>query len=502
MLTTLNISSQEIKLAAVNGRKVKCWTSRTLESGIVRDGRVLDPERLGETIAQLFKTQKLPRNKVVVALSGLPYTYRIIGFPPLKESQVAEAIMRALPDEFTIPVEDLYLSWARLIAGPEGADYFVLGVDRDLADAFVQAMKFAGIKDWLMDLKPLALARAANAADAIIASLDFDHLDIILVRGGHIKELHSAVLDHEGHRAKFAGYIEQFVAELVKILSFHNEAAGAGESEKALAELPILITGEVITAAAAEGEPPNEDQITATMSKLTGHSVSLLVPPVTGPETFNAYAYATNIGLFLKTRRRQAVDDDAPDRFHDVNLDILAGRFAKKPVMVPMWYTVAPVVVFLVVFGAWSFNSAYSENSVEMKRLRAEMEELTATRVSMLQKADQQAKLEQQVASAGDTLKLLKQQHQNLLAGKGKDTVYISDARLRLPAGAVLTDVRIDNEGVNLSGIVADPFDVITYIRSLEAAGYKPNLRAIEKGGEGGFSFYINLDTGPAGSKH
>ena len=374
MLTTLNISSQEIKIAAVSGRKVKSWTSRKLESGIVQDGRVVDPERLGETIAHLFKTQKLSRNKVVAALSGLPYTHRIIQFPLIKESQVEEAIMRALPDEFNIPVEDLYLSWARLASGPEGVDYFVLGVDRDLVDSLVQAMRLAGIKDWSMDLKPLALARAANATDAIIASLDSDHMDIVLVRGGHIKELHSAVPDHEGRKANFSRYMEQFVAELVKILSYHHDAAGAGETDKSLTELPILVTGEMIAPANAEGEIPDEDKIIAMMKKLTGHSVSLIMPPVTGPETFNANAYATNIGLFLKTRRRQQVFDESPDHFHDVNIDIVAGKFAKKPVMVPMWYTVAPVVLFLVVFGAWSFNSAYSQNSAEMTRLRTEME--------------------------------------------------------------------------------------------------------------------------------
>ena len=403
--------------------------------------------------------------------------------------------MRALPDEFNIPVEDLYLSWARLMSGPGGADYFVLGVDRDLVDSLVQAMRLAGIKDWSMDLKPLALARAANATDAIIASLDSDHMDIVLVRGGHIKELHSAIPDHEGRKANFSRYMEQFVAELVKILSYHHDAAGAGETDKSLTELPILVTGEMIAPANAEGEIPDEDKIIAMMKKLTGHSVSLIMPPVTGPETFNANAYATNIGLFLKTHRRQQVFDESPDHFHDVNIDIVAGKFAKKPVMVPMWYTVAPVVLFLVVFGAWSFNSAYSQNSAEMTRLRTEMEELTAQRVQIKQQADQQTQLEQQVATAKDTLEQLKTQHQHLLAGKGKDTIYIADAR-HLPADASLTDIAITIDGVRLVGKVTNPFDVITYIRSLEAAGYNLNLQEIDNGDKGDYTFYINVKTG------
>jgi hypothetical protein len=496
MLTTLSIGTQEIKLVAVKGKKVKCWTSRTLESGIVRDGRVQDPQRLGEIIAQLFKTQKLPRNRVVATLSGLPYTYRIIDFPLLKEDQVGEAILRALPEEFTIPLEDLYLSWERLASRAESADYFILGVDRDLVDSIVQTMKHAGIKDWSMDLKPLALARAAGATDAIVASLDFDQMDIVLVRGGHIKELHSVVLDHEGRRVEFNRYMEQFVSELVKILSFHHDDDGG--SATAEPDLPILVTGELIAPAASEGAHPDEDQITAMMSKLTGHSVSLVVPPVPGPQNFNANAYAANLGLFLKTRRNKTAYDETPGVFHDVNIDLLSGRYAKKPVMVPMWYTVAPVIAFMVFFGAWSFNSASSEADSEMNSLRAEMEQLGAAQAALQQKIKAQTDLEKQVDSATGTLQQLQTQHRNLLAGKGESTVYVADVRSSLPAGAVLTDINIGNAMVKLSGTVEDPFDVITYIRSLEASGYQINLQQIEKDSEGIFSFNITLADQPA----
>jgi Tfp pilus assembly protein PilN len=493
MLTTLTISTQEIKLVAVSGKKVKCWTSRTLESGIVRDGRVLDPEKLGEIIAELFKTQNLPRNKVIVALSGLPYTYRIIDFPLLKDDQVEEAIMRALPDEFTIPIEDLYLSWARLIIRPEGADYFVLGVDRDLVDSFVQSIKLAGIKDWSMDLKPLALARAAGSTDAIIASLDFDHMDIVLVRRGHIRELHAAILDHDGHRVQVEKYMEQFVNEIVKILSYHHDS-GEDESEIAPTELPILVTGELIAQAAGEAGIPDENQLIASMSKLTGHSVSLIELPVAGPETFNANAYATNIGLFLKTRNGKPKTDNAPDHFHDVNIDILSGRFEKKPVMVPMWYTVAPVVLFLVVFGAWSFNNAYSDSSTRLDKLQTEMEQLTSERVQKQQKMDAQTGLQKQVSDAENTLKQLQSQHADLLAGKGMNTVHIADVRSSLPDQATLTSISIANNTVKISGTTVSAFDVITYIKALEARGYDPvNLQDIDNSDNGTFNFDINL---------
>jgi hypothetical protein len=38
-------------------------------------------------------------------------------------------------------------------------DYFILGVDRELVDSVIAAMKADDIKDWAMDLVPLAVAR-------------------------------------------------------------------------------------------------------------------------------------------------------------------------------------------------------------------------------------------------------------------------------------------------------------------------------------------------------
>ncbi len=496
MLTTLNISNQEIKLVGVQGKKVKCWTTYKLENGIVQDGRVLDPQGLAEIIVRLFKTQKLPRNKVVATLSGLPYTYRIIDFPILKEDQVEEAIMRTLPDEFTIPVEDLYVSWAKLITRLESADYFVLGVDRDLVDSFIQTMKLAEIKDWSIDLKPLALARAVSATDAIVASLDLDHMDIILVRDGYIKELHATGLDYEG-QFDFSEYTDKFVSEIMKILSYHHDDSGSPEPEKALNELPILVTGELIGPAGSEYGVPDESQVTARLTKLSGHTVSLIQPMIAGPATFNVNAYATNIGLFLKTRNRKAKNGNGADHYHDVNIDILTGKFEKKPVMVPMWYTVAPVVVFLLVFGAWSFNSAHSENSELIESMRTEVKELNAARIERQEKIAQQTKLEQQLEDAENTLRQVQVQHQNLLSGKGETTVYIADVRSNLPDQATLKTIRIGNDGVRISGNVASPFDVVTYIRSLELTGYDTKLHEIGTS-EGKFTFDITLKAIPA----
>jgi Tfp pilus assembly PilM family ATPase len=499
MLTTLYISSQEVKLVSVKGKKIECW-NRALESGIVLEGRVINPERLGEVIAEMFKSQNVPRNKVIVAISGLPYSYRIIEFPVLRENQVEEAVMRAVPDEFTIPIEDLYLSWARLNTRADGADYFVLGVDRDLVDSFKEAMKIASIQDWSMDLKPLALARAANATDAIVASLDVDHLDIVLMRDGYIKELHSAVIDHDNKKNEVTFYMGQFVTELVKVLSFHNESRASGDSENELADLPILVAGEVIAMATNEQGAMDETQVTAMLSKLTGHSVSLIAPPVEGLEKSNANAYATNIGLYLKTRRVKTRLDAAT--FHDVNIDILAGKFVHKPVLVPMWYLVAPVVIFIAIFGAWSLNTANAENTTAVEELKVQLEQLTITHNQMQQKAAAQVKIAQQVTAATENLKSIKNGQTLLLTGKGESVPCVADLRSNLPENGGIKQLRINRGIVEVNGTVPDVFEVITYIRSLQKAGYSPDLKEIDTDTDAGFKFTITMEAVPLNGAH
>ncbi len=95
-------------------------------------------------------------------------------------------------------------------------------MDRQFVDAIIETVKFAGITGWSLDIRPLALARAAAQADAIVVSLDYDYMDMVLVQGGQVKDMHSANVDMDVEGSNRGNYFNLFSSELAKLISYHS----------------------------------------------------------------------------------------------------------------------------------------------------------------------------------------------------------------------------------------------------------------------------------------
>ena len=151
----------------MKGKRVYKWGNAPLTDGLVRDGLITQPEVVGEIIRDLFKSIKVTREKVIVSISGLAFTYRFLNLPRLKQNLLEEAILRGFKREISLPLEDLYLSWQALPGEEDEQTFFVLGISRYLIDALVQTLEAADVEPYVMDIQPLALARVANRATVL-----------------------------------------------------------------------------------------------------------------------------------------------------------------------------------------------------------------------------------------------------------------------------------------------------------------------------------------------
>ena len=489
MKITLHIDSNEIKLVAGKKGVVKTWLSKRMETGIVQDGRVVNPEKAGEIISNMFVTHRLPRNGVIVSMSGLPYTYRVIDLPPLKEHDVQEAIIHSLQGETTIPVEELYITWAPLEESYDGVNYFILAVDRELIDSVVETIKAAGIKDWVMDLEPLAVARLASEGDAIVACLDYNKIDIVLTSGGLIREIHSTGIDYDEN--DITDYYDQFAGELMKLISFYQNSAGQGED---LTDLPIIITGELVAQVSGEASQSAPDEaITEQISQLTGHPTSVMQFPVSFALGFTPHAFVTNVGLFLKDIKKKGQPYRHQTRFHDINIDILSGRFRRKPAMVPVWMAVVPVTLFIAAMAGWTVNTAYTDNSIRTANLQDEVNRLNAQIILMNKEESSQHELQEQLEKTLRALETSKSNHEALLGDKGEHVTGVSIVRDNLPEDTYLTSIGISGETIRITGITDNPYKVITYFQALKAAGTTPEINELGSDSEGGFTFRMTL---------
>lgn len=457
MYVALNISTNSIRLLCIKGRQVKKWETMPLAAGLVRDGLILQPQAVGAAINALFKSTKAPKKQVITSVTGLSFTYRILSLPRIKSALTEEAIQRAARKEMSLPVEELYLSWQAIGSGYEELDFFVLGVSRNLVDAVVKTLAEAEIKPYLMDLKPLALARAANREDALIVDLEPDYFDIVLVADGIPAIMHTITPRGEG--ASIEDNIRRLIDELSKTVKFYN----SGHPEKPLSPItPLLLTGEL----SAE----------ATIGKLIQaeieNPVEPLVPSLKFPPDLPIALYAANMGLALKK-----VPQKRANRFHDINLDILSVKHKARVLQVSWQFILLSLVLALAIGFLYPMYRLKSEADVETIRLQTELsgvsQELHQARL-VINEAKQ---IEDTIGKITTGFEALKQEHQYILSKGGNAANNLELVTTAIPPEVYFTSIEMGTDQITIEGEADSPSTVIDYVMALEAQGGLSEVR-------------------------
>jgi len=467
MHVTLNISTTSIRLLSVKGRRARKWGSIRLESGLVKDGLILQPKAVGEAINALFESTKVPKKRVIISINGLTFTYRILSLPRMKPALLQEAIERAARKEMTLPLEELYLSWQVIGGRHDELDFFVLGVPRNLIDALAQTSAEAGVKDYIMDLTPLALARAANQGDALIVALEPDCFDIVLVANGVPTIMHT--ITPRGDGARIEDNIQRLADELSKTVTFYNSS----HPETLLSPTtPLLLTGEL------SADATTSELIQAEME----YPVELLVPPLELPSGLPTASYAANMGLALKEMRQKTVSKRGATRFRDINLNILPDIYRTSIYMPRAQQSPLRYILFslILIIAAGLLTPTYqvkSQADAETMRLQTQLSRLSQE----LQRADlvieETKQIEDTINELTADVEALKQEHQYILGGGGDFANNMTLVTSTLPYEASFTSIAIDTDQITVEGEADSSLTVISYVMALEAQGRFSEVR-------------------------
>jgi type IV pilus assembly protein PilM len=452
MYVTLNITATSIRLLSVKGKQVEKWGSAPLAPGLVKDGFILQPKAVGAIIDALFKSTKVPKQKVITTLTGLSFTYRILSLPKTKSSLMEEAVQRSARKEIPLPLEELYLSWQPINGKQEELDYFVLGVPRNPIDAVVQALAEAGIEPYIVELKPLALARAANRGDVLIVDLEPDCFDVVLVAKGVPTVIHTITPRGEG--ANLEDNIRRLSDELSRTVKFYNTSHPQTPLSPTT---PLLLTGELATNVATS----------RLIQAETGYPVKSLVPPLQFPSALPAALYATNMGLALKETPPKAVKG-VTNGFHDINLNILADKYkakarptSKRRIILPL----AIAVALGLLFGLYqlkaqadaetmSLQTAYGAVSQQLHEARLALNETNET-------------IDTINATVADTA-ALKQEHDYILGKRGELAADLTLATGAFPPETYFTSIQMEGGQITVEGETNSASKVILYAETLE----------------------------------
>ncbi|HEY33650.1 MAG TPA: pilus assembly protein PilM [Dehalococcoidia bacterium] len=451
---TLSISAGDVRAFSVKGGRVKNWGSTPLAPGLVRDGLVLQPKAVGEAIRLLFQSRRIPRDRVIVSVTGMSFTYRVLSLPQVEPNLVEEAIWRGAKREMPLPVEEMYLSWQSIDAKDGEQDFFVLGVPRNLVTAVVETLNVAGIKPYIMDLKPLALARAPGKSDAIIVAMEPDCFDIVLAVNGNTEVMHSVTPKGDG--ATIQDHVRQLADELSRTVKYYN----SGHAENPLSvDTPLLLTGQLALDTAT----------TELVQSEMEYPVRPLVPPLDFRPDLPVALYAANMGLALRKTK-------ATNGFHDTQLNILAGTYPTKRLQISTRHVLAYLALGIIAGLLIPFFLIKSEAAAETVRLESEKEIKTqelflAEKALSTAKADA-AEVEAAISELNAILEELRQEYQAVLTTGGSFAENLDVVTVDLPPLTYFTSIEMNASTIRVEGTVDNPFTVLSYIDALEAEGF------------------------------
>ena len=452
MTVTLNISSSIVRVLSAKGRQVKMWESLPLAAGLVRDGLILQPKAVGEAINSLFKTNKIPGEKVIASVTALSFTYRFLSLPRVKPALMEETIRRATRKEIPLPLDELYLSWQPVNSHENETTFFVVGTPRNLVDTLRQTLTVAGLEPYIMDLRPLALARAARRDEAIIVNLDNDCFDIVLVSGGIPVIMHTISPRADG---TLEDNIQRLADELLKTVAYYESQHPESRLSPAAT---LLLAGEMFADAASS----------ALIQAGTGYPVEPLVPPLEYPPDLPAAAFAVNMGLALK-KMPQKAPAQMGTGFHDININLLSAKHRStkaRAIITRQSLFYAVIIVFIsLLFPLYQARSQFAaENAQRQTELQSIEHDLNLARLA----GEESIKNEETVREITAAAENQKETLQVLLRARGTFASSIMHVTGSLPPQTGLASIDIDNTGITLRGETDNPFTVVSYATSLE----------------------------------
>ncbi len=282
---TLDFDGRTVRLLITRGDEVLHWASSSVSGELMNQGLINQPEAVAEEIGGLLGENGAPRRRFVTCLTGHRSASRLLTLPRMRERFLDEAVRRKAKQELPLPQSETYLSW-QLIGEQNGQmQVYAFAVPRPVIDRQVETLKAAKLKLKAMDLKPLALARAANDPTCIVANLEDQSLTVVLMVNGRPEIMRSApqVAQDEPPEQR----VEKLAQELTRTVQFYDDAHRKDPlgPETVVYATGLLFENEAVRQLLADHVP---------------YPVQLPAPPLQLPDEFPVASFAANLGLAMK----------------------------------------------------------------------------------------------------------------------------------------------------------------------------------------------------------
>ncbi len=452
-IVTLYLDDASIRLAVVQGKRIKKWAEVPLEPGVIEGGIILKEVEIANRIKRLLNEQKVTGKKVIVGISGLHCLTRPIVLPALPGSMLPEAVMREAKRVLPLPLDQVYISWQRLATSNNKTTVFLVALRRTCADALYRTIHQAGLKPYIIDIKPLALTNLVKEHTAIMVDVQPTDFDIIIMSEGIPQPIRTVAFPKEA--VSWQERMTLIIDELERTITFYNTN---NPTKPLTRQTPLFISGDLA----------DMPELCLFVSGKLGYSVSSLMPTVKYPEFFKLNRYLANIGLALKVLPSARESGSSiteinalPDVYRPTPTSLfrilaLSGGIAAVSLLVPMIIIVQSASANIVSIRGQldSAQKVIKEQQVLKQALNREIAELE-------KKIKETEKSTNAFTSALTGLKRAQDQvNGDLMLVTGSLTTAVTLESLDCAKGAL-----------TVSGVTASEVDALEYARRLDASG-------------------------------
>lgn len=138
---------------------------RQLPPGLMRDGLIIEPDRLASELKGLFSDHKLSK-RVRVGLATPRTVLRVIDLPPLEDKDIRTALIMQAQERIPMPLDRAVMDFHKvgLVDTAEGQRLRVIVVvtEREGVDVLLDTLRRAGLKPEGIDLSVFSVIRSLN----------------------------------------------------------------------------------------------------------------------------------------------------------------------------------------------------------------------------------------------------------------------------------------------------------------------------------------------------
>ncbi len=290
-ITTLYINDTSIRLMVTRGKRICKLADMPLDTSLADINTEDEKTELVTKIKHLLKTNKIKTKKVIVGLSGLHCISRPAVLPQLPKAMLEEAFLREAKRVFPVPPEQLYISWQIISTTESSMQAFMVAIPRQIADTLLSVLNQVGLKPYLMDLKPLALARLVKEATAIVVDVQTREFDVVIISDGVPQPIRTVSFPQE--MLSLTDKLPIVKDEIKRTTQFYNSNNP---------DRPIPLGASMYVS----GELADEPELYESLAQELGFQVSPLTSPLKCLKQLDPSHYLVNVGLILKVLPREA----------------------------------------------------------------------------------------------------------------------------------------------------------------------------------------------------